>query len=162
MSRFQFSDKIPGFLETMELLLNFLWDFELLNYYYQIIQISVLKNHADFFIILDLFRLSLLLNVQTMKQLWRIKERRRKEKQKESYSIAKNDLVRCYSFMTSAEKSKTRTPLSSYPQPFNFGLSSLHSCRSLISIRHVPGKFGVLLEDFNNEINILTYSFFLC
>ena len=71
--------------------------------------------------------------------------------------------------MTSAKNAKclnfgpplTHPPLPLYPQTSNFTLSTPHSWTSLIGIQNSPkGNFEMLLENFNNEINIVVKSFF--
>ena len=93
-----------------------------------------------------------------------IKEQRVKRQKKKSYSTAKNNLSRIYSFMTSAKNAKclnfgpplTHPPLPLYPQTSNFTLSTRHSWTSSIGIQNSPkGNFEMLLENFNNEINIV-------
>ena len=71
--------------------------------------------------------------------------------------------------MTSAKNAKclnfgptlTHPPLPLYPQTSNFTLSTRHSWTSSIGIQNSPkGNFEMLLENFNNEINIVAQSFF--
>ena len=71
--------------------------------------------------------------------------------------------------MTSAKNAKclnfgpplTHPPLPLYPQTSTFTLSTPHSWTSLIGIQNSPkGNFEMLLENFNNEINIVVQSFF--
>ena len=119
-------------------------------------------------------RLSLLLNMQNNEKNYEgaESEKAKKNKQtnkqtKKSYSIAKNNFVRSHSFMTSAKKveiSDQHPPLPLYPQTSYFGLSTPHHWTSLTGIQNPPihGNFEFFLENFNNEINTVTYSFFLC
>ena len=54
------------------------------------------------------------------------------------------------------------TPSSLLSINIQFGLSTSHSCTSIIGIQNPPilGNFWIFLENFNNEINIVTYGFF--
>ena len=95
-----------------------------------------------------------------------IREKKQKEKQKKTYSIAKKNLAMSHSFMTSAKK-KLGLSLPPLPRsPFidkypHFCLSSPHSWTPLTAIQSIPqGNFRIFLEDFNNEISIVSYSFF--
>ena len=112
-------------------------------------------------------QLSLLLNMQNNDKNYEgtKSEMTEKNKKTKTYSIAKGNLERGHSFLTSAKKvliSDPHLPLPLYPQTSNFGLSTSYSWKSLIGIQHspIPGYFRNLTQNFNNEINIVTYSFF--
>ena len=83
-----------------------------------------------------------------MKKLWRSKE---------SYSIAKREFVRGYS------KFRTLTPPSPLLRTPNFDLSRPHSWMSLIGIQNPSTlvNFGIFIENFNNQIKIVVYTFFI-
>ena len=92
-----------------------------------------------------------------------MKEQRVKRQRKTKKVIfkSKKEFVKGHSFMTSSKKSKflTPTPFPLYPQSSNFDLSRPHSWTSLTGIQN-PRYFRNFLQNFNNKINIVTYSFF--
>ena len=92
-----------------------------------------------------------------------MKGQRKKKTNKKSCSIAKNDLVRRNLFMMSAKKSTFRTPTHLYPQTSNFSLSTTNLWASLIGIENffTLCNFGIFLEKFNSDINIVRYNYFL-
>ena len=102
------------------------------------------------------FGLSFLLNMQTMKITMREK---REKKQKHHIQYGKGTFI--YE-KKSAKKSKIHIPhLFLYLQTFS--LSSPYSWISLIDILYfLLSNFGVFLENFDNEINLETYSFSFC
>ena len=105
-----------------------------------------------------------------MKKTMKEQRVKRQRKTKQSYSIAANNLKIAHPFITSAKKVYIiDTPphphpphLLLYPQRSYFGLSTPSSWTSLIGIQNptTQSNFGIFLENFNNEVNIVTYSFF--
>ena len=106
------------------------------------------------------FRLSFLLNMQTMKITMK-EQREKRERKKQTHQIQYGKGTFIYG-EKSAKRSKIRIPhLFLYLQTFS--LSSPHSWISLTDILYfLLGNFGVFLENFDNEINLETYSFSLC
>ena len=76
---------------------------------------------------------------------------KRERKTKKLYSIAKKNVVRDHSFMTSAISTSIQ---------FWSKRNKLLDVLNWHSI--TPGNLGIFLKNFNNEINIMMYNCFLC
>ena len=101
--------------------------------------------------------LSLLLNMQDNEKTMKEQRVKRHRKTNKSYSIAKREFVRGYS------KFRTLTPSSPLLRTPNFDLSRPHSWMSLIGIQNPSTlvNFGIFIENFNNQIKIVVYNFFI-
>ena len=118
--------------------------------------------------------LPLLLNMENNEKNYEGAESKEKRKNKKIVLNSKKEFARVYSFITSARKSKVWTSTPSSPLSTNIQFWSNHTplldvlnwhsttshTQTHTHTHNTLGNFGIFLKNFNNEVNIVKYSFF--